>query len=302
MKECGNVLIWSSEDAIDDTLKPRLVAARADTDRCFFIGDVISERGEKLPFDPARDIPKLDEAIQQIGSIDLLIIDPIVSMVAGDAHRANEVRRSVQPLVDFAERHNCAIIGITHFAKGSTGRTLIDRFIGSQAFVAVARMAWAVVREKDTGRCVLVRAKSNIGPIDGGFEYYPEQTILENGIETSCIEWGETLDGTPEEIIEQIESLDEERRSALDEAKTFLQDLLANGPLEAKQVEAAARVSSQSWGTVRRAQSALNIKPEKGEGIYAGRWYWYLPGDPKAKMLKSENQSGGMDVEHVSET
>ena len=55
--------------------------------------------------------------------VSLLIIDPIVSAVAGDMHRANDVRRSLQAVVDFAEVHACAVIGITHFAKGGAGKS-----------------------------------------------------------------------------------------------------------------------------------------------------------------------------------
>jgi putative DNA primase/helicase len=32
-------------------------------------------------------------------------------------HKANDVRRSLQAIVDFAEAHLCASSGITHFAK-----------------------------------------------------------------------------------------------------------------------------------------------------------------------------------------
>mgnify|MGYP000246350134 CR=1 FL=1 len=57
----------------------------------------------------------------------LLLIDPIVSAVAGDMHRANDVRRSLQAVVDFAEAHQCAVIGITHFAQEQLGDlTFVD--------------------------------------------------------------------------------------------------------------------------------------------------------------------------------
>ena len=63
-----------------------------------------------------------------------------MSAVAGDMHRANDVRRSLQAVVDFADAHGCAVIGITHFATGGAGKAPQDRVIGSQAFGALARM------------------------------------------------------------------------------------------------------------------------------------------------------------------
>lgn len=54
----GNVIIWSGEDAIKDTLLPRLIAAGGDPARVAFIGGV-SEDGKKRSFDPAIDMDAL---------------------------------------------------------------------------------------------------------------------------------------------------------------------------------------------------------------------------------------------------
>lgn len=44
---------------------------------------------------------RLREAVEGIGGISLLIIEPIVTAVTGDMHKANDVRRSLQTIVDF---------------------------------------------------------------------------------------------------------------------------------------------------------------------------------------------------------
>ena len=41
---------------------------------------------------------------------------------AGDPSLTNDVRRSLQASVDFAEVHGCAMIWITHFAQGGAGK------------------------------------------------------------------------------------------------------------------------------------------------------------------------------------
>lgn len=173
----GNVLIWSSEDVADDTLVPRLIASGADLNRCHFI-EGITENGESVPFDPAQDILDLHRAVDKIGGVSLLLIDPIVSAVAGDMHRANDVRRSLQAIVDFAESHQCAVMGITHFAKGGAGKNPQDRVIGSQAFGALARMVLVAAKEEDGTKRVLARAKSNIAPDDGGIAYSLGMKVL----------------------------------------------------------------------------------------------------------------------------
>jgi putative DNA primase/helicase len=131
----GNVLIWSSEDVADDTLVPRLIASGADLSRCHFI-EGIAQNGQSVPFDPSQDIPELHRAVEKIGGVSLLLIDPIISAVAGDMHRANDVRRSLQAIVDFGAAYGCAVVGITHFAKGGAGKAPQDRVIGSQAWPA----------------------------------------------------------------------------------------------------------------------------------------------------------------------
>jgi len=55
----------------------------------------------------------------------------IVSAVAGDSHKNSEIRRALQPLVDLGERTGCAILGISHFSKGTAGRDPVERVTGS---------------------------------------------------------------------------------------------------------------------------------------------------------------------------
>ena len=126
--EKGNVLIWSGEDDPADTLLPRLLAAGADRNRCHFV--IGSRRaGEVVPFDPARDLNQLLARIDQIGGVRLLIVDPVVSAVAGDSHKNTEVRRALQPLVDLAAACDCAVLGITHFSKGGQGSDPAQRVV-----------------------------------------------------------------------------------------------------------------------------------------------------------------------------
>src|SRR5687768_11292290 len=176
----GNVLIWSGEDNAKDTLVPRLLAAGADLSRIHFIGDV--QHGNEIrSFDPATDIQAMSLAAAQIGDISLLIVDPIVNAVAGDSHKNGEVRRSLQPLVDFGEEMGCAVLGISHFSKGTGGREPLERVTGSLAFGAMARIVWATAKISDggTSKRIFCRAKSNIGPDHGGFEYDLNQKEIE---------------------------------------------------------------------------------------------------------------------------
>jgi putative DNA primase/helicase len=278
----GNVVIWSGEDDPADTLLPRLAASGADLTRVFFVEDVI-EGKERRSFDPAKDIGPLKQAIEAAGGAVLLVVDPIVSAVAGDSHKNGETRRSLQPLVDVASDVGAALLGVTHFSKGTSGREPIERITGSIAFGALARVVMVAAKEPEAedgtaGRRILARAKSNIGPDEGGFAYSLELVPMtgRDDIEASVAVWGGRIDGTARDMLAVAESSDDDgEATAFNEAKDFLLDLLMDGPKSAKECKAAAAEAALSLITVKRAKSKLGIASIK-DGMTGG-WLWSLP-------------------------
>ena len=273
----GNVLIWSGEDDPADTLLPRLVAAGADRSRVFFVSGTRID-GQVQPFDPARDMPALLAAAEGIGNVRMIMVDPIVSAIAGDSHKNAEVRRDLQPLVDLAASMNAALVGITHFSKGGQGVDPAQRVLGSVAFTAVARVVLvaAKVRSDDgEDRRILARAKSNIGPDDGGLTYSLEQCEPLPGINASRVSWGAAVQGSARELLTDPSEQDGEGESSRSEAADFLREVLADGPVPSKEVQRQAREAGVPWITVRRAADDLAVLKKKG-GMTDG-WYWSLP-------------------------
>jgi putative DNA primase/helicase len=186
----GNVLVWTGEDDPGDTLTPRLAGMGADLTRIHYVQGTRADDGRERPFNPATDMPMLAAAAQAIGDVRLIVVDPVVTMVTGDSHKNAEVRNGLQPLVDLAAKLDAALLGITHFTKGSAGRDPVERVIGSVAFTAVARVVLVAAKVKgDDGqdRRVLMRGKSNIGLGDGGFEYHISEVELKPGITPSVV-------------------------------------------------------------------------------------------------------------------
>ena len=94
--ERGSVLIWSGEDGIADTLRPRLEAMGADLARVYFVGCVrTTGGGDRSTRQPI--CAELAAAAAAIADLRMLIVDPVVSAVAGDSHKNAEVRRGLQP-------------------------------------------------------------------------------------------------------------------------------------------------------------------------------------------------------------
>lgn len=275
-RSAGNVIIWSSEDDPADTIKPRLLAVGADVSRCGVITGAIDDRGLSCPFDAARDMQELHEAVNRIGGISLLVIDPIVSAVVGDMNKSNEVRRSLQTVVDFAAETNCAVLGITHFAKGTAGRNSAERVIGSTAFKDFSRMTLVAAKDEESNNRVFTRAKSNNSADTGGFSYSIEVVALHRGITTTRIVWGEPLQGSSRAILAEVEGDSDGEESKLGIAKRFLLEHLRNGPVASKELMEHAREGyNVSNNTLRRAQKELGIVAAKV--AFAGGWMWSLP-------------------------
>lgn len=276
----GNVLIWSGEDDPADTLLPRLIAAGADPSRVYFVQGSRLD-GEVLPFDPARDMVLLTEAANRIGGIKLLVVDPVVSAVAGDSHKNTEVRRALQPLVDLASHLNAAVLGISHFSKGTAGRDPTERVTGSVAFGAVARVVMVAAKVKGEGggedRRILARAKSNIGPDAGGFEYGLEQFEALPGITASRVMWGKAIDGTARELLVESEQEPEDSRSATDDAVDTLVRIVGRDTVPSRDVIAKMKSERFSEKVIRSARERMGVIVKRSGFGKEMASYWTLP-------------------------
>ncbi|RZA30101.1 MAG: AAA family ATPase [Proteobacteria bacterium] len=274
----GNVLIWSGEDDPADTLLPRLIAAGAERSRCYFV-DGTQVDGQVVPFDPATDMAQLQQAIEEIGGVDLIIVDPVVSAVSGDSHKNTEVRRSLQPLVDLAADTRAAILGISHFSKSGQGGDPTQRVIGSVAFTAVARVVLVAAKAKGEDGAdvrILARSKSNIGKDGSGFEYTLEQTEVQQGIEASHVVWGKAVDGEARELLNDPDQDDDAREEASDAVDALRQCLTGPGWFPASATQKAMKDAGFSPKQIRSAGKKLNLSRRKG--AMNDGWYWRIPG------------------------
>jgi hypothetical protein len=276
----GDVLIWSGEDDIEDTILPRFAVAGGDSNRLHFIDGVIVG-GIKRTFDPAIDMANLLDTMRNLPVLVAVLIDPIVSATMGDSHKNSETRRGLQPVVDFAGERNIAVIGITHFAKGTQGKDPIERIAGSLAFGAIPRVVWGAAKGDDEdGPRRLIRIASNIGQTGGGFEYLLRQDLLlDQDFTAQRIVWGKRLEGSPLDLLENAQE-----KSRKLEAVALLDTMLVNGPILVKDIKDAATAHGFSWPTMERAkatdhtiltESAVQLRALGllGDDKPSG-WYW----------------------------
>ncbi len=294
--EPGNALIWSSEDDPADTLIPRLTAAGADMSRVYIIQGLTNARGDADPFDPANDIVRLRETASEIGGVSLLMLDPIVSAVKGDMHKANDVRRALQGVVDFAEQNLCAVVGISHFAKGGAGSSPADRVIGSQAFSALARTVLVAAKQEDSDQRVLARAKSNIGADEGGVSYTIEPCDIGDGIEATRVMWGAAIEGSAREILGEAEASCDEEAQDLDDPSDCLYRILKDNPLESNEAKTLMRRNGYTEKQIRRAREKLSVVTARTGNKKDVKSFWSLPQaggsfEPFQPLVPSESYS-----------
>jgi hypothetical protein len=163
------------------------------------------------------------------------------------------------------------ILLIVHLNKRTDGGAQL-RFSGSTAWTAAPRVGFMVVEDPLSKQRSMLPVKNNIGDDRLGYEYHIEEKLIQYGGQTfksSYIVWDQTTNRSVGELLAQPK---ESKPSVVDDAKSFLQEELANGPLPVEQIQALAKAAGVSWSSVNRAKKQLLISSTKvGEG-----WIWTL--------------------------
>lgn len=278
--ECpqGSVILISAEDDPADTIRPRLDAHYADTQRVHLLSMVrrIEADGKRhdVMFTLA-DLAALETALQALSDCRLLVVDPIGSFLGGrtDAHRDNEVRAVLAPVTKLAEKYGPAVLVVAHRRK-SGGNIADDLALGSRAFTGIARSVWHLTRDsEDKNHRLLLPGKNNLAPEGTGLAF----TICG---EPPAIVWERDPVAMTADDALIVENGDECKRpgpepEARNQAAEWLRDLLRAGPMESGKIKGEATEAGYTWRTVHRAKDELGIKPYKEQ--FGGSWMWKLP-------------------------
>jgi putative DNA primase/helicase len=272
----GSVILLSAEDDIADTIRPRLDAAGADCTRIHVLRAVAGRDHDgdyERPFDLQRDLPVLEMLLDRLDDCRLLIIDPI-SCYCGktDSHKNNEVRAVLAPLAELAARRGIAVVSVTHLRK-SEGAA-VHRAMGSLAFIAAARAAWCVTRDKaDEKRRLFLPLKNNLGNDQSGlaFRFAPA-----SGHTVPALEWfAEPVTTTADEALEPERKPRGRPAEERGDAEQFLLDALADGPRLANDVkDEAINGYCIAAKTLQRARERIGVVAYRAE--HRGPWLWRL--------------------------
>lgn len=246
------VLIMSAEDDPEVVLQPRLVRAGADLQNIFIPEQpfVLDQRG----------IDSMEQFMRACAAT-VVFIDPIVAYMGGkmDMNRMNEVRSLTAPLTRAGRDTESAVIIVHHSRKGTEGEDF-ERAAGSVDFINAVRSTLYVAKAPD-GTRVMRHVKSNYAALGPTLAY-------EFGGDDDFRWLGEFDDN----------AVMQPKGAKAAEAVVFLKELLANGPVAAKEVMAMAADEGISDTTLNRVKPKVASSYLKVEGE-TKTWFWKLKGE-----------------------
>lgn len=249
----GNVIYQAAEDGIEDTIKPRLLAAGADCGRIAFL------ENEENPI--TLDDERLEQAIKDTQA-KLLVIDPLQAYLGidNDMQRSNSTRSVFGRLAKVAERTGCAVVLIGHMNKSSRTKG-IYRGLGSIDIAAVARSILLVGRDSSNPYYrILIQIKNNLAPEGKAFVFELNPDL------------GFSWIGQEEHEMEDLLFQRSKGESKLDKAKEYLKLLLNGSDMPCVDILEKMRATGIGTRTVEQAKKDMGIISYK----LGDKWYWRL--------------------------
>ena len=263
---CQNVIYQTAEDNIADTVKPRLVAARADCSRVAYIVD----EDVTLNFDD----PRIEECIMQTNA-KLLILDPLQAYLVQDTdmNNAGRMRQQLKKIADLAAKYNCAVVIVGHMNKTSSEKNLY-RGLGSIDITAIARSVLMISRDKtDSSIRYMFPVKSSLAPEGSSIAFRLDKKY--------GVKWHDNY--TPTNNEQEKYTIDKSKQSL---AERVISEMLEEYDIRSKDILNKLKVMGISERTANGAKSRLGITSYRKDGV----WYWHLDDNSDEKERRNVRQ------------
>lgn len=271
----AGVVLMTGEDGLADTVRPRFDAAGGNCNKMVCLFDYVDDKGQEQIVTLPRDLVMIEKAIQQVDA-KLLIIDPMEAFIAGDPNANKDIRKALTPVKNMAEQTGVSVLLVRHLNKDSN-KPAMYRGGGSIAITGVARSGLVLSKHPDDEELrVLAPQKNNLSKKASSLVY----TIVTAENDTAKLEWRGESTHTADELVGGGVVGEEQR------AISWLKDMLADGPIPAREMKEKAENEGISDSTLHRAKPKAGVQSNK-EG---SRWYWYI-----------ENVGSGLDISQAQE-
>lgn len=304
----GQVIMLCAEDDYSRVIKPRLIAAGADTSAIFLIEKVEIRQGarrDERMFALDTDLTKLEEELEEkdssLGSIPqtyaLIVIDPVSSYFGkGNMNSKQDVRAVFNRLTSMCEHHRVTVLVVEHFNK-RVDVNAIHKMGGSVALTAATRAAFmfANVQDED-GQYVMHFIKGNFAKRKTGLRFtFGDKEVESLGVDPETrkpyrvpyIIWGVEDQGTADDVLRSERGASEDNRAA--RAAKFLAEYLTE-ERPSKDVESEAEKRNISHNALWQAKKDLEIKAVRHDG----QWYWKP--QPTASQPPASSPTGQEDI------
>ncbi|CAA2143717.1 AAA family ATPase [Hyphomicrobium sp. ghe19] len=263
--EQGNVVVLSSEDVSEYTVAPRLVACNAKKERCYVVED--------QDFVLGRDTDtRLRKAIEEIGDVKLIIVDPITAHLGkSDNNNVTDIRHITSKLAALAQEFRLSVVIVMHLNKSDKNSPL-DRLQGSGAWAAAARSAFLVSSDvNDKERLTITTLKNNVAPSSRSYSCRIVGVTLPNDIKTSRVEWENfTSNVSAEQVLYQRKE-GGKLQLAIENTRELFES--NSGTMAVRDFDKAMEQLSIRGGTLTRVRKALGLVSEQIDGV----WHTMLP-------------------------
>jgi hypothetical protein len=269
------VLLLTIEDHFADTVRPRLEALGADCSRIMALSHVPGEDffDTPRPFALNRDLNRLSNLIGALANCRLVILDPITAFLGDTSDQCNtDVWKLLSALTRRADQQNFAVLAVSHLRKKEGAA--IHRALGSLAFIANARTAWAIAKDPaDPDRRLFVPLKNNLAPDANGLAF----TIESNAAGSArVIRWlPDIVEARADTVLaasRQPGRPDDERQYAVQ----WLRTRLSAGTSPVREIRNDADAHGISYAALRRAFRALGCEAIRMGPVPKGEWRWKL--------------------------
>lgn len=286
------VALLGAEDDPADTIRPRLEVNGGDASHFYLFKGWRHPDGSRGVL-TLQDLRLLQTLLEQYQPA-LLVVDPLQAFFGRglDMNHANETRPVLADVATLCKEQRCTILYVRHLAKAHKEQAIYAA-IGSIDISAHVRSAMLVGVDQDhPTRRILAHHKASNAPEAESLAFTltsveREMFRADNSsviVEASRVDWDGLSALTAFDLLQPQKNEDEqEDKSALEQAREFLQELLQQGPVLYSEVQKALKHAALSTITVKRAKISLGVKvrkrPQEGIPYQQQPYEWSLPPD-----------------------